>query len=410
MRPRCIVILAGLIVAAGCGGGAKPSNGATAPAGGVAMKEKQPDADRESGRKSFAASEDKDDADLDHVEQDALKALGYALGKNAMDKGGAPPDSSGTTIKSLRAAKVKLRLDPVTDDAGKANDSLFILGDSYTDRSQELGKKSQSGKRMTPGEIKELTAGIKLVPKITALKLQVLQVGAAALISNSFVQRSGLSTMLRVSNLVRTRKLAGVELDDADYALVKRALDRQRRAQTIAASTMGMLAGYQAVLGGTGDPSALDKLNEQTMAAFPVKPSATPEEAKSYVANLGDNVAQEKARYEAMLRKVYGDARYEKDFKTGIDAMFEQAQQASSQKSVQQMVDETRAAVAAKREAAAAQAEAAQADGSFRSSLEGIDALKHGNARLAIQAAIKLAPLAGPVGQGLSVALKLLFN
>jgi hypothetical protein len=171
----------------------------------------------------------------------------------------------------------------------------------------------------------------------------VMNVSLATMQANSHVQTSSLSTMLRVSQLVRSRKMYGMDLNADDYGLVKRGLLRQKRAEAIAATTMAMLATYQAVLNDDGDPKALDVIADGALKSFPVKPDVSDDEAKQYVGALGQNVQKVKARYEAQMRKTWGDAKYEKQFKQGIDAMFGQAETAQNQKSVGQMVSDTQA-------------------------------------------------------------------
>ena len=147
--------------------------------------------------------------------------------------------------------------------------------------------------------------------------------------------------MLRVSSMVRSRKTYEMELNAEDYALVKRGLERQKRAEAIAATTMVMLAAYQAVINNNGDPKALDALAEGSLKAFPLKPSVTDDEAKGYVDSLGANVQKVKARYEAQMRKTWGDAKYEKQFKQGTDSMFAAAETAQNAKSVSQIIADT---------------------------------------------------------------------
>jgi len=173
------------------------------------------------------------------------------------------------------------------------------------------------------------------------VRMQFMKVAVAAFTSNFDVQAKGLTTMLTVASSVRTHKMMNMEWTDDDYARVKRRLERLRRSEAIAASTMGMVAAYQAVVNNGGDPKALDAIAENTLKAFPLKPTVTDDEAKQYVAALKENVAAQRATYEKMMRATYGDAKYEKDHKAQIDAMFKQAEDAESQKSVGQMQQDT---------------------------------------------------------------------
>lgn len=67
-----------------------------------------------------------------------------------------------------------------------------------------------------------------------------------------------------------------------------------RRAEAIAASTMGMLAAYQSVINDGGNPEALNVIATNTLNAFPLIAKATDEEAKNYVSGLKGNVLAEK--------------------------------------------------------------------------------------------------------------------
>jgi hypothetical protein len=91
------------------------------------------------------------------------------------------------------------------------------------------------------------------------------------------------------------------------------------------------------------DPKALDTVAEESLKVFPIKGEATLEDAKAYVAALGENIAATKARYEDQMRKTYGDAVYESQYKGSIDGMFAQAEGAMNTKSVTEMVADTNA-------------------------------------------------------------------
>lgn len=319
--------------ASGGATGDKPSNHFTVPKESQALV-------RKSEQDAYTRGIEAEEESLDRAEKETLKALEVALGKKAPFQGGAMPDSSSTALRALKAAKMKLRIEPVTDEDGKAvNDDFLQLKDSYTDRVQALSRK-MAEQKASKAEIAELQAGAKYVMKLNDLRQQVSQISMATMKANSHVQQSSMSQMLRVAQLVRSRKMYEMDLDASDYALVKKGLATQKRAEAIAGATMGMMAAYQAVINGSGDPKALDVIAESTLKAFPIKVDATDQEAKDYVAALGDNVSKVKARYEAMLRKTYGDKKYERTYKASIDAMFAQAEGAQSQRSVRQMADD----------------------------------------------------------------------
>ncbi len=318
------------------GGGSQPS-----PQPGYTMPKESQDLVRKQEQQAYAHADEAEDEQLDKLEKDSLKALKIALGKESRSPGMAPGDSSSVALVAIKKAKMKVRLEPVVDGDGKAvNDDFFQLKDSYTDRVQQLQRKLVE-QRASKAEIREIQEGSKQIMKISDLRMAVMDVSLQTMMSNNHVQSSSLQTMLRVSGLVRSRKLYGMELDAQDYALVKRGLERQKRAEAIAATNLAMLAAYQAVINNNGDPKALDVIAEGALKAFPVKVQVSDDDAKQYVSQLGTNVSKVKAKYEAMLRKVHGDARYEKQFKQGIDAMFAQAEGAQNQKSVGQMVADT---------------------------------------------------------------------
>src|SRR5262249_46644863 len=233
-------------------------------------KESQ-DAVRKQETAAYAAADDAEDEQLDKLEKDSLKALKVALGKEAAWQGGQPGESSSSALVAIKKAEMKVRLEPVTDGDGKAvNDDFFQLKDSFTDRVQQLQRKIAEQKA-SKAEMKEIQDGSKQIMKINDLRSAVMAVSMQTMMSNNHVQSSSLQTMLRVSGLVRSRKLYNMQLDANDYALVKRGLERQKRAEAIAATNLAMLAAYQAVINGDGDPKALDIIAEGALKAFPVK-------------------------------------------------------------------------------------------------------------------------------------------
>jgi hypothetical protein len=303
-------------------------------------KESQ-DTVRKQEQAAYARADDAEDEELDKQEKASLKALKIALGKESRSPGQPPGDSSSTALIGIKKAKMKVRLEPVVDGDGKAvNDDFFQLKDSFTDRVQQLQRKIVE-QRASKAEMREIQEGSKQVMKLNDLRMAVMDVSLQTMMSNNHVQTASLQQMLRVAGLVRSRKLYNMKLDDSDYALVKHGLERQKRAEAIAATNLAMLAAYQAVINSNGDPKALDVIAEGALKAFPVKVEVSDADAKQYVEQLGTNVSKVKAKYEAMLRKVHGDARYEKQFKSSIDAMFAQAEGAQNQKSIGQTMNDT---------------------------------------------------------------------
>jgi len=320
------------------GGAADPSD--DKPSNHFAIPKESKDIVRKSEQDAYLRGIEAEQEQLDKNEKDALKALNVALGKQPAWQGGAMPDSSSTALKALKTAKFKLRIEPITDGDGKAvNDDFLQLKDSYTDKMQTLQRKMIE-KTASKAEMREMQEGSKYIMKLTDLRTQVQQVSMATMMANSYVQTMSLSQMMRVAQLVKSHKTYEMDMNDEDYALVKKGLASQRRAEAIAASTTAMMAAYQAVINSGGDPKALDMIAQSTVDAFPIKVEVTDKEARDYVAALSQNVAKVKVRYEAMLRKVHGDKKYEREFKSGIDAMFAQFENAQNQKSASQMADD----------------------------------------------------------------------
>jgi hypothetical protein len=457
------------------GGGQQQPAGAQPSAATYQVPKASQDAIRKGEQDSADRTDAAEDERLDRSEKEALQALEVSLGKRAWNQNAGNPAPASETLLALKKTTYKLKVEPVTDGDGNAvgGGNYLQLTDSGTQRLQELARKSAEG-RTSAAERKEMQNYTKYSFKLMDIRMQFMKVSVAAFTSNSDVQTTGLTTMLTVAGMVRTHKMMNMEWTDDDYARVKRRLERLHRAEAIAASTMGMVAAYQAVVNNGGDPKAIDAIADNTLKAFPLKPVVTDDEAKQYVAGLKDNVAAQKAKYEKMMRAAYGDAKYEKNHKASIDAMFKQAEDAQDQKSVGQMQQDTmskyNADVAkcargedpgpgslvgpAKCKAARAQAQqgaggggagagggpavpgqvqqgmgvanaaangdvsgaldgAAKmfpSDGTIGASLSGISALTKGDPKGALSAAMSLVPGGGLVKDGLSFAANLLFG
>lgn len=340
MKLRTAFALLPLLTACGL---AQPPHGPAAPkqdGPGYVMPQEEQAMVRKNEQAAYAQADEAMDEQTAKLETKALKAIKVALGKESTYQGMPVPESSSTVLRALKSGKIKARLEPVTDGEGNAvNGDFLAVKDSYTDRVQALSRKIAEQKA-TKAEMKEVQAGAKYAMKLNDLRQQVNALSMATMDANWAVTSESLSTMLRVSGIVRTRKLLTMELDATDYETVRRALARQRRTEAIAATTIAMMAAYQAVLNDKGDPKALDVIGEAALSAFPMKVDVTEKDAKDYVAALGDNVAKAKARYEQMLRKTHGDAKYEKSYKASIDGMFAQAENAQKQKSVNEIAKE----------------------------------------------------------------------
>ena len=462
MRTFAASALVVLVVSAsGCVAGSGPSRrpGADATLDAYRIPEAKKDEIRAKDKAETAKKEADDEEALEEREKAALEALRQVLGK-ASAHGGRAPESSTTVVTALRKTPIKVRIEPMTNDEGKAvSDDFVTLKDSYTDRVTALQQKivEQTASR---AEMKEIQDGSKYLLKVGDLRMQVMDISHTTYDANLHIQMDGLQTMMKNAMLLGHRRSMEMELDADDYAVIARSLERMRRAEALAAATMGMLAAYEAVINGGGDPKALDALASSTLSAFPLKPAVTEADAKQYVANMKGNIAAQKSKYEQMMRKTYGDAKYERKHKAEVDALFAQAESIQNMKSSREIMrekmgargDETvpqdaSAPAAASTPAAggatptptamgggAAQrvaqglgvADAARrgdatgaldgaakmfaADGTIGSSLTGISALSKGDARGALTAAMNLVPGGGLLKDGLSLAANLLFG
>lgn len=435
IRTRAAFVFMILATATGCGmvqmqqPGMAGAYGAGPHAGGapeITIPKETQDQLRKMTAESEARMNDMQDEQLDRLEKDALKGVRSALGmEKTADSMPMPPPAS-VSIAALRKQNVKMRLEPVTNPLnGQPNEDFLQFKDEPTERLGMLGRKSAEG-TATAAEKKEMMGYQKIAYKLMDLRMQVLNTSVAAMQANSNVQTSGMMQMLNVSSMVRMRRLYNMELDANDIASVKRGLERQKRAEAIAAITMAMTAAYQAVLNNGGDPKAIDVIAQSSLKAFPLKATVTDDEAKKYVASLGENVKKVKAGYEKMLRKAWGDAKYEKQLKQTTDQMFQQAEDAEKQQSINQIAQANMAAY--RRQVAAPPPRNAKTDtggatdadaletsskllgenSTVGASLQGISALKKGDAKGAINAALSFAPPG--VKDAFGIASKLLFK
>ena len=331
---------------------------------GYAVPQVNMDALRKAEQTAYAAVDDSADQQLDGLEKTALSAIRMSLGKEAFSSFQPPPLPASACIAALKKGAVKMKL--VAAASGLGGDDFLQLKDEPTERIALLNRTADTN---TPAEKHERAEYAKIALKLIDLHRQVSHISGATYTANLNVQSSSVQTMLRVAALVRSRKMYGVELNAEDYALVKRGLERQRRAEAIAASTMVVLAAYQAVLNTGGDARALDYIGEGTLNAFPLRASVSDAEAKSYVDSLGQNVQAVRARYESQMSKTWGDRKYEKDLKLQTDAIFSQAEGAENTQSLSpQAQAQIYAAAAARNRAADANANAAARNASSASS------------------------------------------
>jgi hypothetical protein len=343
-----LVLLAPLAAGtAGCGMLMPHGGGAAGGGSGAGGSYDAPQASKDTVRKqeaqSDATTDPVEDQELAKEEKDVLHALAVSLGTEPQSPGMPPYESASQALTELRAAKFKLRIEPVLNNSGAAigGGSFVQLKDSFSERVQALQGKLASG-TASAAERAEVMKGSKQIMKLTGLRQQVTTLSMATLATNTHVQNGGLTMMLKIAGMVSIRKKMNMDFTDDDYARVKRIITRQKHWEALAASTMGMMAAYEAIIGTTtADPKALDTIANATVKAFPLDPQVSDDDAKNYVSHLSDNVASQKSKYETMMRQNLGDAVYEAQYKAGIDRMFAQAAGASSTTSVTQDVANT---------------------------------------------------------------------
>ena len=343
-----LVLLAPLAAGtAGCGMLMPHGGGAAGGGSGAGGSYDAPQASKDTVRKqeaqSDATTDPVEDQELAKEEKDVLHALAVSLGTEPQSPGMPPYESASQSLTELRAAKFKLRIEPVLNNSGAAigGGSFVQLKDSFSERVQALQGKLASG-TASAAERAEVMKGSKQIMKLTGLRQQVTTLSMATLATNTHVQNGGLTMMLKIAGMVSIRKKMNMDFTDDDYARVKRIITRQKHWEALAASTMGMMAAYEAIIGTTtADPKALDTIANATVKAFPLDPQVSDDDAKNYVSHLSDNVASQKSKYETMMRQNLGDAVYEAQYKAGIDRMFAQAAGASSTTSVTQDVANT---------------------------------------------------------------------
>ena len=156
--PR-VAFLALSISASACSmlGGGMPSGVSPGAAGGAAYVTSPAVAGtlRAQEKQAFAVSNAAADAEEAQLEKKVQHALKLALGQEGMTSSMPPPDASSSTIASLRAAGMQLRVEPMTNMEGAlVADNLVVLKDSFTDRVVSLQRRVTEG-RATPAEMHE---------------------------------------------------------------------------------------------------------------------------------------------------------------------------------------------------------------------------------------------------------------
>lgn len=236
----------------------------------------------------------------DSMEQNARNAIALTLGQRA-----AASESASSSIKALHASGIRLRVDATREPfqlVAETEDSPRPA------RKRPAKKETEKGAEAPP-------------PSAEGLGQQLAAVSRSAKWWNDHVQLDGLQYIGPVASMVLSRKKMGFDFEDGDYEVVRSYLEMARADEAIAASMLALLATYQAAIDGA-DAKAIDTVAESTSQAFPIRAAVTLDDAKAYVAELRGPIAKLKARYEAALRKSVGNEPYEKAFKARVDAAF----------------------------------------------------------------------------------------
>lgn len=218
--------------------------------------------------------------------------------------------------------------------------------------------------------------------------------------------------------VVANRKKYGLEPSEAEVAIVKKALDQARRGDEIAAAGAGLSAAIVAVTNGGKPAKTLEDMARAVKGAIPSKATASEEDAKAYLDGFEAGLGDARARYEAMLKRSYGEEWERSSMKGVLDQAFEIAEEGAHQRSEADRRAEREKRRAARRGAAAppepapATDVAATArsllpsDGPIGGAIGVADALRNGDAKGALKGAIAFVP-PGPIKASLNLVASL---
>src|ERR1700722_3848225 len=179
----------GMLMPHGGGAGAGDSSGGGAP---YDAPQASKDTVRVQEAKGDAISDPVEDAEIAKQEKDVLHALAVSLGNEPQSPGMPPYESASQSLSELRAAKFKLRIEPVVNSNGAAigGGSFVQLKDSFSERVQALQGKLAAG-TASASERAEVMSGSKQIMKLTGLRQQVTTLSMATLMTNTHVQNGG---------------------------------------------------------------------------------------------------------------------------------------------------------------------------------------------------------------------------
>jgi hypothetical protein len=311
---------------------------------------------------------DAEDDLLDAAEKDTVKSLRIALGKEALEVGAGATKSAGAQLRAVRAAKIPTHVAPL-DDLVELKIPPGVHDADFLD-----------------------------------LRQKVMDLSFATMSANVHLVMATFDELVRVSGVLQHYTRAGIELGPEDYAFIRRGRAQVKRIEAIAGVSMGLMASYVAVLEGNADPKALDAVAQRALAAFPIHVEVSEAEAREWVASMSQNAAKSKPKFEALVRKFHGDKVYERQWKERVDETFARLEG----------VPDVRAKSAPSSKATASLgldtvADAFPADGTIGAALRGVNALRKGDARSALAAAVSLIPVPG-LKDAFAIASKTLFR
>ncbi|MDB4994973.1 MAG: hypothetical protein JWM74_2405 [Myxococcaceae bacterium] len=372
---RALPILASILlcIGAGCGMTGPQSPGGTTSSGAIVH-------DNAATEQSQAAVK----AAVDGGEKDILHTFDVATGKADPNKTRKKAPVADL-VTFLRAKKFPIRLGK---EIHSRRETLMLDTDPAK---QEFN--DHAGKSITSEQRREI------FDKFDQLQTSLQEAQSSEEGTVQGLLKLNMAIMMNVSKLYAERAKAGVDLDDVDYGNVAQLIVAQRRVEQLAATSIGLVTAYHAVIQDPKkDPNLVASFATKSAAGFPTTASATTDDAKAYVASLKKDVSGAKERYEGWTRDIVGAENFS-SYQRGIDDDFAK-------------IEENLAT--AKSKPAGSQAgggglggmvnavtDLLPIDGRAKTAVRGLVALASGDLKGAATAGLSLVP-DGPLKQGLS--------
>lgn len=381
--------------------------------------------ERDSWLKSMRQVNDARDEELDKLEAETKKMLGILTGK---EEG---PNKQvlkrpAKLIERLRAAKIKMKIVPTTQD-GKAApvDGLVHLEDSLR---EGMGERARRWAEHPPAaaESREWMAQQKYVYDAMDLSMHVLAASQACFSANIDVQTNAMTPLYPFYFAAARAKSTGAEFGDEERTEARRAMMAMERSRTIAAIATAALASLQAAVDGK-PTTIIEKVAEHSLEAFPIAPKSPADaDVDQWIKDVPRLYESENDKTHAFLKESYGEKKYERLFgdarKRELAQREAMHQESASPPGSKPMFSGTRdpgpapeTPAASKKPMAGATGKALEAataqlpeGGAVRSSVEGVIAITKGDYKTAMGAALKLVPGGSVVGDGLGLAGSLL--